>query len=461
MKLVVPNVEEFYGAVTKRLPQASANRWREAARKLSGSAYFWCGRGVTLLMPGPLEAGLTAELSQRSGLGPDRLFWPEAPSPELSLWAAEKLTSLAGCGPDGRLTGISEIVAWGQTGQLHELAETSANWGGLAIRGVGQREVLWIVDLLGSKCGLRHLLAAPLARGEVLMPEGVFASNLAEAAGVTDEFLSRGKIAVVKADRGVGGSASAVFDSARPPRTGIGRHLAIAARSFPLLRRGPMVVEELVLIGPRTTRSASVQCFSDGQGEAKLLFMAEHMKKASCAFNPLESIGARLGAGALKDKTRRALKESAGVVGRKISSLGFYGVMGIDYALDGEGRPHLLEVNPRRTTLSGAAGAARSLGGESWEERLSVIYLDQDAVSGRWSELPDNLRRRLYPDGVDGRAVGGWLPIPVPTGKSGDVDWAGAVVLSAIPETSELIARELLSYAGNGRNLDGNPGRNG
>lgn len=444
MKVIAANVAEFYAPLTGRLPERARGYWKSAANRVAGGAFYWEGDDKLVVLPAPLDRALVDQLAERVGY---RNISVESTAGEAETLCAELA---ADSGFLDRLNGMGrgslEISAWGHTPGLDSLLKRlSAEFPALEANNP-EAGLAWLSRLADSKAGFRHFAAKTGCSSGSPLPRGFIAQNLSEAAALASLLLAKGISVVVKADSGVGGMGLLAYEEGHRPKTSLSRHLALAARSMPELKLGPLVVEEMVGKTKRQAHSCSAQFLLDGKGGGKFLFAASHLKaSAGNHSHPFRFRGAALGKGALSPNTAKGLETAGHKVSGALSHCGLKGVIGIDFALDADGGLHLLEVNARRTTTTMAADLGAWLGKGGWQEKLHVTSLEHPPIQcAGLSELPREAREVLYPCAAAGPLPCGWLPVPVPCGGlSGAGAFSGALIIANSSEEAESIAEKL------------------
>lgn len=433
MEIIVSNVADFYSPVTELLPAHAAAYWQKASFGLGQYALYWGGGEKLVVVECEPAASLVAEICARAGYARAEVRVPGGRGRTL----LEKITgdgslmeTMADMAEEG-----ADLAVWGRTGGMDGLA------GMLGYRDCGAGPG-WLHAAAGSKCGARLLFAGSKVDGEPLMPEGTTAENLAEAASEAGRLLSAGWGAVVKSDMGTAGYGMVFFEPGRKTGPGILRRLKLAARGMPELEAGLVAVERFVPDEGGRMTSASVQCELSGREGWKICFTASHHRGNSpprgLATGPAE---AGMGRGALPRTVRERLACAASVVCEKLCGLGYAGVAGMDFALEGGEGPRLLEINARRTTLTAGAELARWLYGSGWEEKASVRFHETGSLPRRTLDgLSRALRETLYPAVLPGGGTGGWLPLPAPGERGREDFFTGAVAVAPGPDEASMIS---------------------
>lgn len=432
MNVSLANVEEFYLPAVRGLPPPSRAGWRRASELVAGTAFFWGVGERRLVLPAPVDLALAEELDHLLDAGGGGVLFPDTPVESLSRWLGERLQ--AGEPQPGFCLddGCCEVLAWGQTEGLSALVSAMTALCGEVVCECGDESTLGLVVQIDSKTGLRHLLSTRSEVSASWMPEGFIAENLSQAAQLAEECLGLWGGCLVKADRSAAGWGIVAFDGAHPPRFPISRHLAHAARGMPELRRFPLVVERMVRREGRVV-SISAQGSADGRGGSIFHFCALHLDGSGAA---------RVGKGILGREVEAGLRSRFTALADLLSSLGYRGILGVDFALDGEGEPAILEVNPRRTTLTAAYDGARRLELAGGDDDFCVLYLPKVEGAAPWGKLPPAARRLLCQKGgvVHGS---GWLPVAAPGFSAGAPEWRGALLFARDAGTADELAWEL------------------
>lgn len=439
MKIVIANTEEYYLPLTSKMPGESAQLWGEGARELAGTGYFWGGGEKLVVMPSPLDPLVTDELSKRLGYGRVQMLYPKTPSASLCNWLSNGRE--AGEGPLFAKGEKIEVLLWGQTAEYHTLMDRWREEGGSISGFYGERDTLWTVGLADSKAGFRHLASGLTGEEGLCLPEGWIAGNMAEAAFLAEALLRKGEDVLIKPDRSAGGVGIVAFHSARRPKTGVLKHLRLGARSNPELSLCPLVVERHLTEANSVELYSSVQYRTDGLGGSSLLFDANHLVLEEGVGGDEKLCGALLGKGNFPRTDPSPMHLIAARVSGKVSALGFKGILGVDFLNDRETGYRGLEINARRTSISGAAEVGHHLGGTGWRRKLSVLFIEKTGPVRNWRTLSGKVRDLLYPRG--GKAEG-WLPSPVPGGAGKEPGWRGALIIGSTPERTLALGGELI-----------------
>jgi hypothetical protein len=379
-------MEEFYRPQTEGLDERTKAKWSSECAALAPLALFWGSLEGTVFLPEEPEDAYLSYLGKNLGLGGLKVVVPKPGGPGLSRsilndpFACEILLKEAGKGAPLRPWGESE----GYRELLGELAKAA---------GRKNPEIpgdLWKARYLGSKSGFRHFFSQ---RGAPL-PEGRVAGSLRLAAGLAGEFLERGEGVVLKADRGVGGKCQLIV---RP--SGNKRGLGTLSRWIPELGAGAVVVEKF--IEPEgSPASVSCQGEADGSGGFVLHYLAAHLESS------LSGEGALIGRGAFESPALEARTKELGLfAGKCVSAFGYAGVCGFDMAVDREGLPRLLEMNPRRTTTTHGAALGKLLLGPGGEKGCCVAVAMDIACKESFREVEKILDGLLFPRGGNREGV--------------------------------------------------------
>ncbi|TAL18734.1 hypothetical protein EPN96_00510 [bacterium] len=380
------NIEEFYRPQMSGFDERTSAKWSFECSALSPLALFWGFADGTVFLPEEADEAFLSYIKERLGLGALRVIVPRPGSHGLSRSilndsaAFEALLRLAGEG--------AALLPWGESEGYRELLGELAKetWRD----GLNNHGELWKVRYLGSKSGFRHFFSQRGAR----LPEGRIAGNVRLAAGLAGEFLDRGEGVVLKADWGVGGKCQLIV-----PSSGKKRSLAPLSRCIPELKAGAVIVERFI---ESAGHPASVSCQgeADGRGGFSIHYLSAHLEKS------LSGEGALIGKGAFESPALEGQARKLGFfAGKCVSAFGYAGVCGFDMAVDGEGVPWLLEMNPRRTTTTHGAALGELLLGDGWE-KTHCVAVAMDAVCGdTFAEVKKALAELLFPAGGNREGV--------------------------------------------------------
>jgi hypothetical protein len=208
------------------------------------------------------------------------------------------------------------------------------------------RHSWWITQYLDSKVGFRCELTRICCKIPHLeIPRGYVCTDINDALGASEWFLTRGASCVVKADYGESGWGLCIAgsDPALPIRKSLDS-VADELRAGSIWASGPLIVEEWITAENNpacASPSAEVQVDDTG---AKVTYVCAQLVNSAGEFK-----GVILGPEFPSLSHRKTIDRVAQGIGDHFYDLGVRGHFDIDFVISKDGKVYAIETNVRRT----------------------------------------------------------------------------------------------------------------
>lgn len=379
--VVVPNVYEYASrwshAEIPDLVQSKIERYADGFAELG---LFWGKEPKVLVTPRPIQREFVSYISLLLGYGHVEVVVPRRGAGGVSerLLSDEealcRLTSL--CGSNTKI----EMRSWGATLSQYRIKERlESKLGNIDCLDLPNLMDQWCVDYLDAKSTFRVICGGLACTAMALSPpEGYLCSTLATARNLSERiFWDSQRLCLLKRDRGVGGLGNIVL---RSPSVGgsfdkvWGEAVEALGNSPFFSADGTWIVEELVQEFPydkwdgRLPRSIFMSGEVVGDGQHRIVGGGVDYRDASGGY-----AGAELGYQTRLSTVAEPLLEGMDLLGQLLIRLGYRGHWGVNFIMDQAGRPHAVELNPRRCGESHAYSIAETLYGPDWMDKCYVL----------------------------------------------------------------------------------------
>jgi hypothetical protein len=427
--LIVPNVFEYNRrGLAPGLPAIVQAPWRAVGRAFAEVALFWGTADDRLMLaPHSVAPEFVAYVRERLGLRHLAVLAPRDDTGDLARDTLSDPDLLATLVAYARVCPAPALVTWGTTPGLYPLVAALARQGaGLATPDLPPRAAYWVGQHYDSKAGFRALCAElGVQQPGLRLPEGYVCHSLDHALDCAAHFQRRGRGCVLKANLGSSGAGTILLGRewrlrpATAMRDYLGAHVGM---SLPLFATGPVIVEELVGPAVRGTGGGASPTFFlnaviDEVGAVTISGGGREVRDDENGYT-----GAYLGRGALPGPLAAEVAPLLTALGEMLAARGYHGHLGVDFVVDGAGRPVLLELNPRRGAASYVQDVGTRLYGPGWAathhavSRLPLaVELARSPGVGMLLDTFEAANRRLEPGGCLVLPVClSWLRLPDP-----------------------------------------------
>lgn len=415
--LVLPNVYEFNRrGLPPELPKRDLDSWRDVGNVLTDLALFWSGEDKLIVSPRPIDSGFVQYV--RDHVGFQRLL-VQSPRPprrcESGLSRAvladpELLQRVVEYVRGGEST---TLLTWGITEDVYLFLDALTSQGAsVKAPDVPPRHSYWNVIYLDSKAGFRHRCTEIGASDQrIAMPEGFICHSLADVVEFVRYFYRRGSGCVLKPNRGLGGIGIIMLELewAKHPDELLLKHIENQAAKNPyFFTHGPIIVERKIQARPMrvdsltTIGSVFMNALIGSDGQIEVLGGGCELRD-----NNNHYVGAQMGKGSVIESVASTVEPVMWAICRAVASYGHRGHVGVDFLLDDEGNPVILELNPRRCSESHVYDLARRFFGIQWRStcyaltRLPLsVMLDAEPDIGSVLEAFDAVSRQVSSAGM-------------------------------------------------------------
>lgn len=374
--VVIGNVSEFSLPICEGWERTLREPWLAASDAASDLGLFWGPAPRLVVVPQELDPHFLEDSWRPFGEDKVRVLSTESPGASLSTEILENDRIYGLLVDTLRVSEEPLLLSWGATPQLAAVVRCLRSDGVDFKVETSEPESVWVTGYVGSKVGFRSFATRSRRLFDALSPPtGMACTDLETAGYVAEGILAQGCGVAVKPDCGIGGQGTLLIEATKEAPMRVRGRLAVQARFTQNLRRGLVVVEELIqsLHGPKI--AASVQGTIGSSGQTQVIGCAVQVTTSTGWY-----LGAITGRGSLGSAFRRRLSHVATVVGKELATLGFRGPFGVDAVATSEGSFRCVEINARRTFTSHLYEIGRISMGPRWPTGCTLVGSEQVSV---------------------------------------------------------------------------------
>lgn len=227
-----------------------------------------------------------------------------------------------------------------------------------------------LVRYLDSKSGFRK----EIEKIGVKCPEGYICQTIDELRNKIDWFKSNNRPFVLKADQGESGWGLILVNNLETTTDSLIHQVSTET----IWSDGPYIIEELIYTDTTLGGgSPSAEIFVT-DSEVKITYLCGQIVVSG------EFQGTVVGKDVIPDRIGEEIKKSAFIIGKHFQTLGYRGILDIDYVISKTGEIYAVETNARRTGGTHVYDLAKRL--------FSEDYINHCFISNDHLEYPENIK---------------------------------------------------------------------
>lgn len=374
--IIFPNVHEFMRrGMDANYKEDLLEEWRNIAAGYGEIAMFWGGDRKLILTPKRVNESFIEFNKDLLGYKEICTVVPEKFTSDTSedfLRDSNAFNSIVQYTENKNIN----VLSWGATEGLYKLKHRLSKENPMiCFDELIEEENYWTSVYYDSKVGFRQM-CLELQRDwkYIHSPRSYICEGLDEVLFILKSYHKKKKACVIKANNGAGGFGNILItkELIHSSYENIKDYIWKSIKELPYFNNGLILVEDFIDVDYRKSENSNVRiCFMSGvvdkKGNNKIIASGVDIRDESDYYS-----GAYMGKNMIPEDLDKELRLIMSRLGDRIAEDGYLGHWGVNFMIDSEKRPMLIELNPRRCGESHIHSIGERLYGEKWMDEVCI-----------------------------------------------------------------------------------------